>query len=1033
MYRTILNPYPIRTSRVSAPYSRIANPRTVVGDVDVFRLARDISGDTYRPSTLLSNPSQLADPELRGGEALFPNLRVGKFGREALAEDLTPYRVAKMFRPDVINMTSTNPARQVKASEDIQFQKAGQSPGQAKALGELIRKDPVLEDSFNIGYGSTLNREQGLAQKEGRVYEFDPTDEMWKSGFKRKNPSIVAMDDLQDALMTMPSGSRLTTYDGRPLDPSFTKTYYSFDTTQDINDPQLFYNLKGKADVDYGRIAQALDSVPKDVNKKADYSLAKRWERVQDYSPYPPSGATYVLNADKPYQSIDEIMAEVNQVEPWRTPRMADSRIARSQNSGNSDFNIIPKDYTRKEYLEATGDSDNLPPLDYAPNNTVYQTFQGLDTRGKSYTPNQLLGNPIAEVKSIDRVTGKVIGAKTIRNAPEVIYEDRTFLLNSPTSQAPVRAMASVLPPGYYSQRERDIPTGIRQLDLFNNTDPYLRMAVDENNNPIYRSELPANYYGTQRDIPTTLSAIEEGLTGRKGSIVGYANVQRKQRPTTRLGVQTLGEDYYNPYRESYGKGETTLSDNLYLRNFSEDPNNVYSTALAWDESNPNIANYPRRISEYYRLPSQSYSVGRRDNLPMYVTKDGEERYFKTFTSPEVVLPKELTYRGRSELGMMPSSYSPKQSPNQYRIAGSTAPQSGYREFNEVMDEGIQASRDLDRLYPLNDELAYLGDIAKSDDMYADILGYEQSEILDKIVDAERIAENMGGLQRRLSGKNDQGSFEQERMAYEGRPSVVTQYNVDDVLEPSFGSDYSGRANTGRIRVPSGIDYDAGIPIPTSRTRLASGAIDPIKLQDDFVESFNQAQYTRDLIDRGGVLIDTQLGIPILKAPTTAYNPITQRNESYLQPVRPSRVANGVANWQAPESLAVGRVGKQIPIQNIPELSTDTGMTVERRASSPMASIQRELMNDNSVSLSPWFKAPLPSRDINTSQRMLPIIIGEQLGIPRKAQFPQGQILYPNAGIGPINTGLKPKPTIGELFGFTAITPEGLAKYRDMS
>lgn len=966
MYRTILNPYPIRTSRVSAPYSRIANPRTVVGDVDVFRLARDISGDTYRPSTLLSNPSQLADPELRGGEALFPNLRVGKFGREALAQDLTPYRVAKMFRPDVINMASTNPARQVKALEDIQFQKAGQSPGQAKALGELIRKDPTLGNSFNIGYGSTLNREQGLAQKEGRVYEFDPTDEMWKSGFKRKNPSIVAMDDLQDALRTMPSGGRLTTYDGRPLDPAFTKAYYNLEAAQDLNDPQLFYNLKGKADVDYGRIAEALDSVPKDINRKADYSLAKRWERVQDYSPYPPRGATYILNADKPYQSVDEIMAEVNQVEPWRTPRMADSRIARSQNSGNSDNNNIPKDFTRKEYLESTGDSDPLPPVDYKGGQTLVKLSDW------EYADRN--GYPMA--------TSDV--ARAMRN-PSTVVEDRSFILNNPNSQLPIRANASLLPPNYLG------------------------------------TDRQFGYYGNNRDIPTALSAIEEGLTGRKGSVVGYADARIAQRPTTRLEREELGTDYYNPYRESYGKGETTLSDNLYLRNFSEDPNNTYSAALAWDESNPNIANYPRRISEYYRLPGQTYSVGRRDNLPMYVTKDGEERYFKTFTSPEVVLPKELTYRGRSELGMMPSPYSPKQSPNQYRIAGSTAPQGGYREFNEVMDEGIQASRDLDRLYPLNDELAYLGDIAKSDDMYADILGYEQSEILDKIVDAERIAENMGGLQRRLSGKNDQGSFEQERMAYEGRPSALTQYNINDVLEPSFGSDYSGRTNTGRIRVPSGIDYDAGIPVPTSRTRLASGAIDPIKLQDDFVEPFNQAQYTKDLIDRGGVLIDNQLGIPILKAPTTSFNPATQRNESYLQPVRPSQVASGVANWQAPESLAVGRVGRQLPVENIPDPRNT-------RIEDDLSSYIKWLSDNQTVK-----QNPLMVDATNMYVRSSQSTIGQQLGIePRIAQPFNPQAIYPNAGVGPINTGLKPKPTIGELFGFTAITPEGLAKYRDM-
>lgn len=1021
----------------------------------MYRFSRSFNADNL-PSFAL--PPQLVDPALRGGEALFPNLRVGKFGREALAQDLTPYRVAKMFRPDVINMVSTNPARQVKALEDIQFQKAGQSPGQAKALGELIRKDPTLGNSFNIGYGSTLNREQGLAQKEGRVYEFDPTDEMWKSGFKRKNPSIVAMNDLQDALMTMPSGGRLTTYDGRPLDPAFTKAYYNLKATQDLNDPQLFYNLKGKADVDYGRIAQALDSVPKDVNKKADYSLAKRWERVQGYSPYPPRGATYVLNADKPYQSIDEIMAEVNQVEPWRTPRMADSRIARSQNSGNSDFNIIPKDYTRKEYLEATGDSDNLPPLDYSPNNTVYQTFQGLDTRGKSYTPNQLLGNPIAKVKSIDRVTGKVIGAKTIRNAPEVIYEDRTFLLNSPTSQAPVRAMASVLPPGYYSQRERDIPTGIRQLDLFNNTDPYLRMAVDKNNNPIYRSKLPANYYGVQRDIPTSSRAIEEGLTGSKGSVIGYVDSQ-SQRATTRLGTQYT-EPYVNPYRRVLPQGEIELPNGMVVNSYSH----IKAPELArlsWaDESalNPNTSERIKGLDTYYRIAGQDYSLSNRDGSPLSTNGDNYT-YVKDFKTPEVILPSALAAKYQPYTGNM--GYSP----NKYRKAtlggkdvndlditklsrreAKQLKDVGFYEFNDIMDEGVQISKDLDRLYQLNDlatPSVAVGDIAsRTNDLIrmgkhtdgikivqpiGNIFEYIQPDILDEIVMAERKQQDMGGTYRALTGKHDQGSFEQERMAYEGRPSALIQYNVNDVLEPSFGSDYSGRTNTGRIRVPSGIDYDAGIPIPTSRTRLASGAIDPIKLQDDFVESFNQAQYTRDLIDRGGILIDTQLGIPILKAPTTSFNPATQRkaivnvggaeintpkNITYLQPVRPSQVASGVANWQAPESLAVGRVGKQIPIQNIPELPTDTGMTIERRASSPMASIQRELINDNSVSLSPWSKALLPSRDWTTTT--------------------QGQILYPNAGIGPINTGLKPKPTIGELFGFTAITPEGLAKYRDM-
>lgn len=893
----------------------------------MYRYSRSLYADDLPSFTL---PPQLVDPSLRGGDALFPNLRVGKFGREALTEDLTPYRVAKMFRPNVINMTSTNPARQAKALEDIQFQKAGQSPGQAKALGELIRKDPTLGNSFNVGYGSTLNREQGLAQKEGRVYEFDPTDEMWKSGFKRKNPDIVAMSDLRDALMTMPSGSRLTTYDGRPLDPAFTKAYYNLDATQDINDPQLFYNLKGKSDVDYGRIAQALDSIPLDKTRKTDYSLAKRWERVQGYSPYPPRGATYVLNTDKPYQTIDEIVADVDQVEPWRTPRMADNRISRSGNMGSADLNVIPKDYTRKEYLEATGDSDNLPLLDYEPNNTLVELFGGIaaDRDGNTFPLTRLkrkessvIGREFDESNAKSAFTFPIEtkrAYKLLRDGSPVI-EDRTFLLGEP----------------------------------------------------------------------------------------------QIQRATTRLGTQYT-TPFVNPYRQVLPQGEIELPNGMVVNSYSHvKPPEL--ARIAWaDESalNPNTSERIKGLDTYYRIGGQDFSIGEKEGLST------------PFFSPEVILPSALAGKYQPYTGNM--GYSP----NNYRKAtlegrdvndlditklsrreAAKLKDVGFYEFNDIMDEGVRTSKDIDRLYGLNDELAYLSDIARKDDMYADILGYEHSNVIDKIVEAERKQQDMGGTYRALTGTQDQGSFEQERMAYEGRPSALTQYNINDVLKPSFDSDYSGKANTGRVRTSVGTEYDAGIPVgATVKTRIANPIIDPIQLDNPTVEPFNVAQYNRDLLKRGSILIDTQLGIPIVKAPTSSFNPKTQRNESYLQPVRPSRVVDNplpwgpidnTANWQAPESLAIGRVGKGISVRDIPELPINTGVMM----SSPMS------LGDIYGPPTPMRRAILPSRDRTDTQ---------------------GQILYPNAGIGPINTGLKPKPTIGELFGFTALTPEGLAKYRDM-
>lgn len=899
----------------------------------MYRFSRNFNADDL-PSFAL--PPQLVDPSLRGGDALFPNLRVGKFGREALAEDLTPYRVAKMFRPDVINMVSTNPARQAKALEDIQFQKAGQSPGQAKALGELIRKDPTLGNSFNVGYGSTLNREQGVAQKERQVYEFDPTDEMWKSGFKRKNPSIVAMSDLQDALLTMPSGSRLTTYDGRPLDPAFTKAYYNLEATQDINDPQLFYNLKGKSDVDYGRIAQALNSIPLDKTRKTDYSLAKRWERVQGYSPYPPRGATYVLNTDKPYQTINEITADVDQVEPWRTRRMADSRIARSRNMSSADLNIIPKDYTRKEYLEATGDSDNLPPLDYEPNNTLVELFGGIaaDRDGNTFPLTRLkrkessvIGREFDESNARSAFTFPIEtkrAYKLLRDGNPVI-EDRTFLLNQPEV------------------------SGI-------------------------------NYYDPTGKIVT------------------------QNRPSTRLGTQYT-VPFFNPYRRVLPQGEIELPNGMVVNSYSHvKPSELARIAWANESAlNPNTSERIKGLDAYYRIGGQDFSIGEKEGLST------------PFFSPEVILPSVLAGKYQPYTGNM--GYSP----NNYRKAtlegkdvndlditklsrreAKQLKDVGFYEFNDIMDEGVRTSKDIDRLYELNDELAYLSDIARKDDMYADILGYEQSNVIDKIVEAERKQQNMGGTYRALTGKQDQGSFEQERMAYEGRPSALTQYNINDVLKPSFGSDYSGKANTGRVRTSVGTEYDAGIPVgATVKTRIANPVMGPIQLDDPTVEPFNVAQYNRNLLGRGSILIDTQLGIPIVKAPTASFNPKTQRNESYLQPVRPSRVANGAANWQAPESLVVGRVGKGIAVRNIPELPVNTGVMM----SSPIP------LGDIYGPPTPMRRAILPSRDRTDAQ---------------------GQILYPNAGIGPINTGLKPKPTIGELFGFTALTSEGLAKYRDM-
>jgi len=826
----------------------------------MYRLARTSSADSLSSFKL---PPQLVDPSLRGGSPEFPNLRVGRFGSEALADDLTPYHVAKLLRPDIINLNQPKPIdpklnkvseegrfdrevkRIAKATENVQFQKAGQSPGQAKALGELIRKNPALADSFDTGYGSSLNRAQVEAQKGRTAFDFDPTDGDMRRGFTRQNPNIVRMSDLQDALLTIPRGTALASYDGSPLDPALTKLYYNIaDSSKDINDPQRFFNLKERSQVDSTGIANALNTLSLDKTKanKKDFSLAKRWERVQKYAPFPPRGVNSVVNPDKPTQSIDQIVDDVSQVEPWGTPRMADSRAVLSQNTGNSDLNIIPKRGEFEDWERSMGDSISLEPDKYSGQRRVAELFGG------SYVDSK--GLPVSQ---------KDIG--------DAVIEDRTFLLDHPS----------------------------------------------------------------------------------------------EQRPTTRLDREAMGADYFNPYREGYARGETNVSDNLFVKNFSQ-PNGIAPARLAWDEGGLPLNSTLQAKEQYLRVPEQQYALGNRSGLPIRRGSDGEGKPFRPFYSPEVILPASLTNRVQQYSGNAGIT------PNNYRIADSKAARGGYKEFNEVMDEGINTSQNLDRLYGLNDELAELGELARKDDMYADILGYEQSNVMDKIVEAERTAQNMGGTYRRLTGAGEQG--------------------VTEAL---------------------GINYEPA-PIPM---RMASPEIEP----------FNQAQYTRDMIDRGGVLIDTQLGIPIVKAPTTYYDAVQGKNISYAQSVRPSRASltlpwgntsDSIANWQAPEAMEVGRIGRGVPIGNIPSLPVSTmeevASSVGRQADFPMATMRRALMNDNTVNLT-----PMPGRQA-------------------RGAFPEGdfRLLYPNAGIGPINTGLKPKPTIGEAFGFTALTSQGLAQYRDM-
>lgn len=206
--------------------------------------------------------------------------------------------------------------------------------------------------------------------------------------------------------------------------------------------------------------------------------------------------------------------------------------------------------------------------------------------------------------------------------------EDRSFILKDPIDLArqPARALASRLPTNYYGA-ERDIPTGV---------DAVIRGWGRKNEQGYLQTDLPLNYYGVPRVIPTakfaeggmvTPTSYDLPLTDEIGSVIGSQINREQYRPTTRLGLQTLG------LNADIGRQTITpsveIGDTLYPSNTTTVRRSIPITHLTDDLSNRVLAG---------DVDLRNYEPFRSVNTPQYYLDQSKE-----FVGP-IRAVKDTTY-----------------------------------------------------------------------------------------------------------------------------------------------------------------------------------------------------------------------------------------------------------------------------------------------------------------------------------------------------------------------------------------------------
>lgn len=322
------------------------------------------------------------------------------------------------------------------------------------------------------------------------------------------------------------------------------------------------FRLEGEVS-DVNLLAQITNRAAGNLQRSGKPVLANALTRKAKFFSQPTSYSEIAVDGT---EGVEAILEAYKKAEPRRT--------ANSQ--GN-----------RPILMQADGLDPNIGIPSGSPENIPWDNIEGM--RGhNAYKPADELKRPrfIDLGTGIYTRSGERINAeqKNLLDMGLADLEDRSFILRDPASvnQVPVRAMASALPPNYYSQRDRNIPATPESI-------PPTRMTRDINNTPIYYSELPANYYGVKRDIPdedrakytlqpvkgnwaTGVTVIDEtkALTDEIGSIIGYRPTAEEYRKSKRLGFEVLGVGRQDtstlniPEKVSYSLEDGVTTKNLW-------------------------------------------------------------------------------------------------------------------------------------------------------------------------------------------------------------------------------------------------------------------------------------------------------------------------------------------------------------------------------------------------------------------------------------------------------------------------------------
>lgn len=300
------------------------------------------------------------------------------------------------------------------------------------------------------------------------------------------------------------------------------------------------FRLEGDV-IDVNLLAQITNKAAGDLKRSGKPTVANALTRKAQFFNQPRSYRELAVDGS---EGIDSIIAAYEKAEPRVTANSQGNRPILMQADG-LDPNIgIP-----------SGSPENIPPMDVEGMkgaNRYVDVSQGLETARVIEYPN-----------IYDRLNNSAqpVVTPTIPYAVDIPL-GQEFILSPKVSIETKRPRFIDEGHGIYTRSGNPITQEQKNLLDMGMADLEDRSFILRDPEDLVRqparalaSQLPANYYGTPRDIPTELRA-EYGRTGRRGltptrdelpltreigSIIGSQLNREQYRPTTRLGLQTLG------------------------------------------------------------------------------------------------------------------------------------------------------------------------------------------------------------------------------------------------------------------------------------------------------------------------------------------------------------------------------------------------------------------------------------------------------------------------------------------------------------